>query len=78
MLGLHFTLSLAFYPRSAVCSPQSAVYTDWFSTYAVSTFLFAALLKPSFIDALINFFSVSLQMVAVLTVTILIVSFKWL
>ena len=72
MLGLHLTLSLAFYPQSAVCSPQSAFYTDWFSIYAVTTFLFAPLLKPSFINVLINCFFVSLKMVAVPTVTILI------
>ena len=50
MLGLHFTPVL----QSAVRS--QGFYTDGFSICAVSTFLFAVLLKPSFINVLIFFF----------------------
>ena len=59
MLGLHFTLSLAFYPRSAVCSPRFTL-----TGFPPMQYL------PSFINVLILFFFVSLKMVVVPTVKI--------
>ena len=60
MLGLHFTLSLAFYPQSAVCSLRFTL-----TGFPSMQYL------PSFINV-DQFFFVSLQMGAVPTVTILI------